>query len=124
MWTERDKILCNFGDIENYIQSMDSFHDYRFGGIEIKENVIRITIEEDKHQIDNRDALIWVFTFQEISEFETDLDCVVTPYVTEIDTAGHDIMISLTNGYIFIKSNYIRLGIPKQASDNIHEQSR
>lgn len=115
VWTEREKILSNSCDIDNYIQSIDSFHDYRLGCIEIKENVIRITIEEDKHQTDNRDALIWDFIFQEISQLETDLDCVVSPYVTEIDITGHDVMISLTNGYILIKSNDIRLGIPKQA---------
>ena len=47
MWTERERVITNFDEAIEYIESKECFHDYRLGNIDIGENCIKIMIEED-----------------------------------------------------------------------------
>lgn len=114
MWTDREKILNSFDEINAYLESMCSFHDYRLGNLELKDNSVSITIEEDMKSIDNRNAYIWNFTFNLISDCRIDMDCILTSYISEVVFRDkHEVMISLTNGYIWIIADDIQLGIPQ-----------
>lgn len=94
---------------------MCSFHDYRLGNLELKDNSVSINIEEDMKSIDNRNDYIWNFTFRLISDCRIDMDCILTSYITEVVFRDkHEVMINLTNGYISIVADDIQLGIPKR----------
>ena len=115
MWTDREKILNSFDEINLYLESMCSFHDYRLGNLELKDNSVSVTIEEDMKSIDNRNAYLWDFTFRLISDCRIDMDCILKSYITErVIRDRHEVMISLTNGYISIVADDIQLGIPKR----------
>lgn len=115
MWTDREKILNSFDEINLYLESMCSFHDYRLGNLELKDNSVSVTIEEDMKSIDNRNAYLWDFTFRLISDCRIDMDCILKSYITErVFRDKHEVMISLTNGYISIVADDIQLGIPKR----------
>lgn len=115
MWTDREKILNSFDEINSYLESMCSFHDYRLGNLELKDNSVSINIEEDMKSIDNRNDYIWNFTFRLISDCRIDMDCILTSYITEVVFRDkHEVMINLTNGYISIVADDIQLGIPKR----------
>lgn len=76
MWTERERIIDNFEDAITYIKQQDYFHDYRMGNIEIDNNSVLITIEEDTGNIANKNAHVWDFKFNNISNFK----CEMTVY--------------------------------------------
>ena len=40
MWTERERVITNFDEAIEYIESKECFHDYRLGNIDIGENCI------------------------------------------------------------------------------------
>lgn len=113
MWTERLKNINNFDEAADYIHSQDCFHDYRLGGVEICKNAIRVTIEEDAKTIDNHATQIWDFYFTKIYDLKFSMDCVIPPYIEEMEIENHSVMIGLTNGYISFTAFEMSLGIPK-----------
>lgn len=114
MWTERMGYIKNFVDVTAYLNSMDCFHDYRLGNIEIKNDSIVIMIEEDSGNKHNENAHIWDFRFTDISVFKANVDCIIPPYITEITIEGNYVMFSLNNGFISFYAKNISLGIPKE----------
>ena len=99
MWTERERIIDNFEDAITYIKQQHYFHDYLMGNIEIDDNSAFITIEEYTGNIANKNAHVWNFKFNNISNFK----CI----------EDHALTFSLNNGYISFEAKDILLGIPK-----------
>ena len=113
MWTEKLKNISDFDEASDYIYSQDCFHDYRLGNVEICKNAIRLSIEEDTKTIDNHTAHIWRFYFTKIYNFEFSMDCVIPPYISEVEIKNHSVIIGLTNGYISFTAFEMSLDIPK-----------
>lgn len=117
MWTERLKTISNFHEAMSYIESKDDFHDYRLGNIEVHKNknrnTITIMVEEDTGNKHNQNAHIWSFSFNNTSEEQFEMDCVIPAYISEIEIEDHLITFNLNNGYISFKADEILLGIPK-----------
>ncbi len=114
MWTERLKTINNFDNITAYLDSIDYFHDYRLGNVEICNDSIKICVEEDTENKHNENAHIWDFTFTEYSDFKADVDCIIPSYINEISVEDNYVMFSLNNGFISLLCKKISLGIPKE----------
>ena len=114
MWTERERILCRKKDIEEYLASVDYFHDYRLGYIEFCESANKLTIEEDTRSLANEDAHIWDFTFVSISNLKITVDFIPPAYITEIKIKNDEVVVELNNGCISFNAVEIKLGIPTQ----------
>ena len=112
MWTERERVLTNFDEAIEYIESKECFHDYRLGNIDIGENCIKIMIEEDTGNEHNNNAHIWDFSFHQTSNLKVVMDCVLTPYIDEVSIENQEMVFSLTNGCIIFQAEDISLGIP------------
>lgn len=113
MWTERLKVLDDYHEIISYIKSMDYFHDFRLGTIELGENAAKITIESDFKNSHNQNALIWNFSFDNISDLKVEIDCIIPSYIMEIEIEGYLVIINLNNGFFSFKMENMSLGIPK-----------
>ena len=113
MWSERKKIISDFDEVISYIKQQDSFHDYRLGNVEFKNNSIVIMIEEDTKDKYNEQALVWDFSFDIISDLKFELDCFLPMYIYEVSIENHAVEFGLTNGYIMFDAEDISLGIPK-----------
>ena len=113
MWTERERIIDNFEDAITYIKQQHYFHDYLMGNIEIDDNSAFITIKEYTCNIANKNAHVWNFKFNNISNFKCEIDSIVPFFILEVFIEDHEITFSLNNGYISFKAKDILLGIPK-----------
>lgn len=113
MWTERERIIDNFEDAITYIKQQDYFHNYRMGNIEIDNNSVLITIEEDTGNIANKNAHVWDFKFNNISNFKCEIDSILPFFIFEVFIEDHEITFALNNGYISFEAKDILLGIPK-----------
>ena len=113
MWTERERIITNFDEAIEYIESKECFHDYRLGNIDISEKCIQIMIEEDTRNEHNENAHIWDFSFRQTSNLKVVMDCVLTPYIDEVSIENQEMVFSLTNGCIIFQAEDISLGIPQ-----------
>lgn len=113
MWTERLKVLDDYHEIISYIKFMDYFHDFRLGTIELGENAAKITIESDFKNSHNQNALIWNFSFDNISDLKAEIDCVIPSYIMEIEIEKYLVMVNLNNGFLSFKMENMSLGIPK-----------
>lgn len=91
MWTERERVITNFDEAIEYIESKECFHDYRLGNIDIGENCIKIMIEEDTGNEHNNNAHIWDFSFHQTSNLKVVMDCVLTPYIDEVSIENQEI---------------------------------
>ena len=109
---ERERVITNFDEAIEYIESKECFHDYRLGNIDIGENCIKIMIEEDTGNEHNNNAHIWDFSFHQTSNLKVVMDCVLTPYIDEVSIENQEIVFSLTNGCIIFQAEDISLGIP------------
>jgi hypothetical protein len=109
MWTDRLKVLNEYNEILQYIESMHFFHDFRISNITMHEKMLIVMIEEDK----TKNALIWNFTFNDISDLKFEIDCVLFSFVTEIEIHDNSVMIGLINGYISFNVKSLSIGIPK-----------
>jgi hypothetical protein len=107
MWTDRLKILKNYNEISQYIESMYFFHDFKIGNITMHEKTLEIILEEDKS------SLIWNFVFNGISNLKFEADCILPSFITEIEINDNSILIGLTNGYISFNVESLSIGIPK-----------
>ena len=107
MWTERERIIDNFEDAITYIKQQDYFHNYRMGNIEIDNNSAFISI------IANKNAHVWNFKFNNISNFKCEIDSIVPFFILEVFIEFHEITFGLNNGYISFEAKDILLGIPK-----------
>ena len=112
MWTERDKVLDNVSEIVQYLDTVNSFHDYKLGNISF-DGCNLIVMIEDAHTKNNREAHIWNFTFNHVTQLYIDMDCVLRPFLTEVEIVGQSVIIGLTNGSISFNAIDIMLGIPK-----------
>lgn len=90
MWTERERVITNFDEAIEYIESKECFHDYRLGNIDIGENCIKIMIEEDTGNEHNNNAHIWDFSFHQTSNLKVVMDCVLTPYIDEVSIENQE----------------------------------
>lgn len=113
MWTERIKVINDYNEIVQYIESMDCFHDFRLGHIAIIENKFDIFVEEYTNDLHNSGAHIWNFSFGNISDLKIKMDCALPSIITEIEIKSSLVTIGLTNGYISFRTNDLSLGIPK-----------
>ena len=115
MWTEREKELSTYNDIETYLNSMDNFHDYRLGDFEYsKDSTVCVCIETDHKPINSaEEGLIWNFNFEKVTEFSFSIDSMLGSWIDEITVENNSqILFGLTNGYISVSADEIKLGIP------------
>ena len=114
MWTKREVYISAQKDIKEYLEVMDSFHDYRIGNIEVEENDVTVTVEEivPAMHISESAGRIWDFQFHDILRFKMNTDCVGSFCVGEIMTKDDTVTFACTNGYIEIKALHIQIGIP------------
>jgi hypothetical protein len=68
-----------------------------------------VMLEEDK----NKDALIWNFMFNDVSNLNFEIDCAIPSFVTEIEICDNYVMVGLINGYISFNVESLSIGIPK-----------
>lgn len=119
-WTERREIKNNYQDIVEYLDSMDSFHDYRIGNVDYDENSVDITIEEvlPGRKIQDDTGLIWDFHFENISKFIFSVDCVIGFWISEVGrgNAPGEVTFNLNNGIISVVAEKITLGIPSSGN--------
>lgn len=60
-------------------------------------------------------GLVWCFEFEGVKNIKIDTDEMLGSWVTEIEVrSGKEVMFSLTNGYISILADKVKLGIPKK----------
>jgi hypothetical protein len=114
MWTEREKYIECFNEIQDYLETMDNFHDYRIGHLHYAERKATITVEEyiPNSHISKTAGLIWDFEFKNVEEFKIDNDCVLQGWITEINLENKEFVFGCTNGYIVIKAEQVKLGVP------------
>lgn len=113
MWTKREKVITDFKEANDYITNMYNFHDYVLGHMEVNNNEFKMNIEEDINTKDNKNSLIWDFTFNGVSSLKINIDCYCKTYIYEIEIKDNsNINISLSNGYINFKTKEITLSIP------------
>ncbi len=117
MWTNREKELEDIKEIENYLTEMDNFHDYMLGGIEYsnEKQVAKIFVETE-HKIENsaKEGLIWHFEFEQVTNFEINIDQLLASYISEITLENSKFVFELTNGNIYITASKVKLGIPSK----------
>lgn len=118
MWTERERYIEHFNEIQDYLEYMDNFHDYRIGNLNFKDGEAEITVEEyiPNSHISETAGLIWNFKFKNIEEFEINSDCVLQWWIAEINLENKEFVFECTNGCIAIKAAQVKLGIPSQKS--------
>ncbi len=116
MWTEREKELYSIREIEDYLNLMDDFHDYRLSDFEYnnEKSTAKICVETEHEAINSStEGLVWDFSFEEIKDFSFSMDSMLESYIYEIIVdKGQEIVFSLTNGYIIVSADKIKLGIP------------
>lgn len=119
MWTPREKELCTIGEIETYLEKENDFHDYRLGGLTyISENATaQIGIETDHDpKKSSSEGIVWLFEFTGIKNIRIDTDEMLDSWVSEITVKeGNEVFFSLTNGFISILCEKVKLGIPSNA---------
>ena len=113
MWTERARIIKKFNEAISYIEKQDYFHDYRLGNLEIQNSSVIIMIEEDTREKHNDNAHIWEFRFENISNLNFTLDCIMDSYISEVLIENNEVRFGLTNGCISFYTEKISLGIPQ-----------
>jgi len=121
MWTERERYITSFEEIESYIEQIGFFHDHRVGNVEYDGKVAKITVEEivpNKH-ISKSAGNIWDFTITDIESFHMNCDCAFTWFLNEVTLEDGELVLNCTNGYVSIKAKDIKLGIPTQQADKI-----
>lgn len=121
MWTERERYITSFDEINDYIEKVDFFHDHRIGNVEYDGKVAKITVEEivpDKH-ISESAGSIWDFTITGIESYQMNCDCAFTWFLNEVTIEDGELVFNCTNGYVSIKAKEIKLGIPSQVNNVI-----
>ena len=117
MYTQREKELHTYNDIEDYLNSMDNFHDYKLGNFEYdKASNICVCIETDHNPINSsKEGLVWDFNFEKVTDFSFSMDVMIGSWVDEITVeTDSKIVFALTNGYISVSAEKIKLGIPSK----------
>ncbi len=118
MWTGREKELNSLAEIEDYLDSIDNFHDYRLGNIEYnsEESTAVICVESD-HKPSNSltDGLVWDFRFEEIKSLSYSVDTMQGNWICEITVENQsEILFALDNGYISVSASKLKLGVPSK----------
>ena len=114
MWTERDRYITSLEEITAYLDQMDCFHDHRIGNIHYDGKEAKITVEEiipDKHISESAGA-VWDFTVNDIESFQMDIDSAFACFLNEVTLIDGELVFNCTNGYVSIKANVVKLGIP------------
>lgn len=97
---------------------MDGFHDYRIGTLEYKGDKARITIEDviPGVHISKNAGLIWDISFEGVTDFQINTDCVLgfSLYEVEIGDKLGQIAFNMDQGYIEITAEKVALGIPSK----------
>ena len=114
MWTERERYIEDFNEIQDYLDIMDNFHDYRIGNLYFKDREAEITVEEyiPNPHISETAGLVWNFKFKNVEESEMNIDCVLQFWITEINLENNKFVFECTNGCISIKAEQVKLGVP------------
>jgi hypothetical protein len=107
MWTAREKVFADIDEINQYLKNIDFFHDYKLGNVQFDKSAKNIFIEDC-----SENALVWDFSFENVSEFEIKIDAVLASYVDEIRINNKLFELDLTNGYISFRADGLKLGIP------------
>ena len=118
MWTERERYIECVDEIKDYLESIDNFHDYRIGHLHYADREATITVEEyiPNSRISKTTGLIWDFEFKNVEVFKIDSDCVLQDWITEINLENNEFVFGCTNGYIVIKAEQVKLGLPTRKS--------
>mgnify|MGYP004509012159 CR=1 FL=1 len=112
MWSIK-QTLNSFEDVYKYLREYMDFHDYKIGHLSNENNKVFITIEEDEK---NSTGLIWYFEFENIEKFIVDNDNVMGYWIMEVEKGQDDneIMFNLDSGYIEVKAEKVKLGLPNE----------
>ncbi len=113
MWTQRETTLTKIDDIRFYLEEIGAFGNFRLATFEFKKDYIRITIEENRSD-DNEKALAWDLTLIGVSDYFVELDCITGGLISKVKVLiNHEVQIMLTNGsLITATAAEIRLGVP------------
>jgi len=115
MWTKRYEEMHTIKEIEEYLNSIENFHDCRLGNIEYNQEKASaiFNVETTMDPAKTSEGLVWDFHFDEIEKLSFDVDAMLGFWIDEVIVENEStVLFALKAGYISISAKKIKLGIP------------